>query len=113
MVLFTVFKSVTGKCYIMRPEAFSARIWTSQMADDEKIGKPWRDDELDAIIADYFAMLAADLAGKPYIKSRHSAALMAQIGRTHRSVEFKHQNISAVLDELGLPWIPEIGRAHV
>ena len=76
------------------------------MADDAKIGKPWRDDELDAIIADYFAMLAADLAGRPYVKSRHSAALMAQIGRTHRSVEFKHQNISAVLDELGLPWIP-------
>jgi hypothetical protein len=31
---------------------------------------------------------------------------IAQIGRTHRSVEFKHQNISAVLDELGMPWIP-------
>jgi len=76
------------------------------MADDEKIGKPWRDDELDAIIADYFTMLSADLAGRPYVKSRHSAALMTQIGRTHRSVEFKHQNISAVLDELGLPWIP-------
>jgi len=76
------------------------------MADDEKIGKPWGDDELDAIIADYFAMLEADLSGRPYVKSRHSAALMAQIGRTHRSVEFKHQNISAVLDELGLPWIP-------
>lgn len=76
------------------------------MADEEKVGKPWRDDELDAIVEDYFAMLAADLAGKPYVKSRHSAALMAQIGRTHRSVEFKHQNISAVLDELGLPWIP-------
>jgi hypothetical protein len=85
---------------------FSAKILTSQMADDEKIGKPWRDEELDAIIADYFAMLAADLAGKPYVKSRHSATLMAKIGRTHRSVEFKHQNISAVLDELGLPWIP-------
>lgn len=76
------------------------------MADDRKIGTPWRDDELDAIIADYFAMLSADLAGQAYVKSRHSAALMAQIGRTHRSVEFKHQNISAVLDELGLPWIP-------
>jgi hypothetical protein len=61
---------------------------------------------LDAIIADYFAMLSAEVAGRPYVKSRHSAALMAQIGRTHRSVEFKHQNISAVLDELGLPWIP-------
>jgi hypothetical protein len=30
---------------------------------------------------------------------------MQQIGRTHRSVEFKHQNISAVLEEMGLPWI--------
>ena len=76
------------------------------MADEEKVGKPWRDDELDAIIADYFDMLDDDLAGRPYVKSRHSSALMAQIGRTHRSVEFKHQNISAVLDELGLPWIP-------
>ena len=32
-------------------------------------------------------------------------SLMNQIGRTHRSVEFKHQNISAVLEEMGLPWI--------
>ena len=84
----------------------SSKMLARPMADDEKIGKPWRDDELDAIVSDYFAMLAADLAGNPYVKSRHSAALMAQIGRTHRSVEFKHQNISAVLDELGLPWIP-------
>ncbi len=76
------------------------------MADESKIGTHWRDDELDAIVADYFVMLAADLAGQPYVKSRHSSALMAQIGRTHRSVEFKHQNISAALDELGMPWIP-------
>jgi hypothetical protein len=76
------------------------------MADEAKIGTNWQDDELDAIVADYFAMLAADLSGQPYVKSRHSAAVMAQIGRTHRSVEFKHQNISAVLDELGMPWIP-------
>jgi hypothetical protein len=75
------------------------------LADQEKIGTAWNDDELDAIIADYFAMLEADLSRRPYVKSRHSAALMARIGRTHRSVEFKHQNISAVLDELGLPWI--------
>jgi hypothetical protein len=75
------------------------------LADQDKIGTPWRDDELDAIIADYFSMLGAELNGRPYVKSRHSAALMERIGRTHRSVEFKHQNISAVLDELGLPWI--------
>ena len=75
------------------------------MADDEKIGKPWSDEELDAIVSDYFAMLTAELAGHSYVKSHHSATLMAQIGRTHRSVEFKHQNISAVMEELGLPWI--------
>jgi len=76
------------------------------MADEEKIGRPWSDDELDAIVFDYFSMLDADLSGRQYVKARHSAALMQQIGRTHRSVEFKHQNISAVLDELGMPWIP-------
>lgn len=76
------------------------------MADETKIGTHWGDDELDAIVADYFSMLAADLSGRCYVKSRHSDALMVRLGRTHRSVEFKHQNISAVLDELGMPWIP-------
>lgn len=76
------------------------------MADPEKIGTVWSDDELDAIIADYFAMLDADLGGQGYVKAHHSASLMERIGRTHRSVEFKHQNISAVLEELGMPWIP-------
>jgi Domain of unknown function (DUF3883) len=77
------------------------------MADikTEKSGTTWRDDELDLIVADYFSMLSAELSGKPYIKSRHSAALMEATGRSHRSVEFKHQNISAVLDELGMSWI--------
>lgn len=76
------------------------------MADQAKLGQPWREDELDAIVADYFEMLEAEISGRPYVKSRHSRALMERIGRTHRSVEFKHQNISAVLDELGMPWIP-------
>ncbi len=76
------------------------------LADEAKIGTVWSDWELDAIVADYFAMLTNELARQPYVKSHHSAALMAQIGRTHPSVEFKHQNISAVLEELGLPWIP-------
>jgi hypothetical protein len=75
------------------------------MAVEEKIGRPWNDDELDAIVADYFSMLRDELSRQPYVKSHHSAVLMKQIGRTHRSVEFKHQNISAVLEEMGLPWI--------
>lgn len=75
------------------------------MADDAKVGTVWTDDELDLIVADYFAMLTAEQAGRPYVKSHHSARLMAQIGRTHRSVEFKHMNISAVLEEIGQPTI--------
>ncbi|HTR25933.1 MAG TPA: DUF3883 domain-containing protein [Terriglobales bacterium] len=76
------------------------------MADAKKFGTDWQDNELDDVVADYFDMLMDELRGRPYVKSRHSALLMARIGRTHHSVEFKHQNISAVLDELGIPWIP-------
>lgn len=76
------------------------------MADELKAGTPWQDYELDVIVADYFSMLAAELSGQKYVKSRHSSSVMAQIGRSHRSVEFKNQNISAVLEKLGMPWIP-------
>lgn len=75
------------------------------MADDTKHGTEWTEDELDLIVADYFAMLADEQAGRPYVKAHHGQRLMAQIGRSHRSVEFKHMNISAVLDELGHPTI--------
>jgi hypothetical protein len=43
------------------------------MADEEKIGKPWNDDELDAIVADYFSMLRAEL----YLGSRISNLIIA------------------------------------
>jgi hypothetical protein len=68
-------------------------------------GSDWTDDELDAIVADYFVMLGNELARQPYVKAHHNAALVAQTGRTRGSVEFKYQNISAVLERMGLPWI--------
>lgn len=75
------------------------------MADEVKRGKIWQDEELDLIVADYFAMLGAELAGQPYVKAHHNKSVMARIGRSHFSVELKHGNISAVLEALGLPWI--------
>lgn len=75
------------------------------MADEATIGANWGDEELDLIVADYFAMLAAEQAGRSYVKAHHRARLMEQIDRPKRSVEFKHMNISAVLDELGRPTI--------
>ncbi len=66
---------------------------------------PWTDDENDLIVADYFAMLAADLAKRPYIKAEHNRRLRTRIGRSRPSIEFKHRNISAVLKGLGETWL--------
>jgi hypothetical protein len=68
-------------------------------------GSAWGDDELDAIVADYFAMLQLERAGQAYVKAQHNAALRRQIGRSAGSVEFKHRNISWVVDALGIPCI--------
>lgn len=67
---------------------------------------PWTDAENDLIVADYFAMLAADLAGNPYNKAKHNRTLQSRISRGRGSIEYKHQNISAVLKGLGESWIP-------
>ena len=67
---------------------------------------PWTDEENDLIVADYFAMLAEDMAGRPYNKAQHRRSLMPLLrSRTEGSIEFKHQNISAVLKGLGEDWI--------
>lgn len=67
----------------------------------------WTDEENDAAVADYFAMLADDLAGHRYNKAEHRRALLPYLnGRSEGSVEFKHQNISAVLRGLGEDSIP-------
>jgi len=68
---------------------------------------PWTDEENDLIVADYFAMLAEDMAGRPYNKAQHRRSLMPLLrSRTEGLIEFKHQNISAVLKGLGEDWIP-------
>lgn len=66
----------------------------------------WSNTEVQLIIADYFNMLSAELKGEDYSKAAHRRALMPLLAnRSDGSVEFKHQNISAVLVELGQPFI--------
>lgn len=67
---------------------------------------PWTDEENDLIVVDYFTMLADDVAGRPYSKSEHNRRMQEKIDRSRKSIEFKHQNISAVLKGLGENWIP-------
>lgn len=72
---------------------------------DGKRNEDWTAAELDLIIADYFSMRDAEIRRVSYDKTQHRKALMDRIDRSNGSIEFKHQNISAVLQELDLPWI--------
>ncbi len=64
-------------------------------------GEDWTAEELDLIVEDYFDMLSREKAGIRFVKTEHSSALMARIDRSRQSIEFKHCNITAVLQEVG------------
>lgn len=66
----------------------------------------WSEQEVEAAVADYFEMLRSELTGRSYNKTAHRRALMTHLdNRSDGSVELKHQNISAVLIEMGIPYI--------
>ncbi|MEQ8330058.1 MAG: DUF3883 domain-containing protein [Longimicrobiales bacterium] len=68
--------------------------------------RDWSRLEVEAVVADYFDMLHAQLRGRDYVKTEHRRRLIRQLDRrSEGSVEYKHQNISAVLRDLRLPWI--------
>jgi len=69
-------------------------------------GEPWSADEVDAIVADYFAMLEMQLLRQPVNKSLHRRELQRVLNhRSEGSIERKHQNISAILLEARFPYI--------
>jgi hypothetical protein len=71
-----------------------------------RLAEAWSREEVERTVADYFDMLALEAGGEAYSKTEHRERLKALLlGRSDGSVEFKHQNISAVLDEIGLPYI--------
>ncbi len=67
---------------------------------------PWSERENQLIIADYFEMLLREAAGEDYVKARYRRNLKPKLdNRSDGSIEYKHQNISAVLAVLGLPYV--------
>jgi hypothetical protein len=73
---------------------------------DEVRGSEWTANEVTFIVGDYLAMLSFELNGQRYSKAEHRRRLLAQLpGRSAGSVEFKHCNISAVMLELGFPYL--------
>ena len=73
---------------------------------EEISGRDWTSDEVAQIVGDYLAMLSFELNGQRYNKAEHRRRLLGQLpGRSAGAVEFKHCNISAVMLQLGFPYL--------
>lgn len=71
-----------------------------------RTGQDWTTEEVTATVQSYFEMLLLEARQEPFNKSEFNARLRLSLhGRSKSSVELKHQNISAVLHEIGLPFI--------
>jgi hypothetical protein len=65
----------------------------------------WSEDDVRLIVEDYFSMLQLQLKDIPFNKSEHRRTLVSKIGRSEGSIEFKHRNISAILELLGFEYL--------
>jgi hypothetical protein len=66
----------------------------------------WTREEVEATVSDYFGMLFREMRGEPFSKKEHNRALQKLLNkRNAAAIEYKHQNISAILIELGFPYI--------
>ena len=93
--------------FVLRKLGFVVVRKGEEAADEEKpTHKDWSEQEVRLVVADYFDMLEAELLGEPFKKSDHRKVLAPKLqGRSDGSIEFKHQNVSGVLVDHGLPYI--------
>lgn len=79
-------------------------------------GTDWTNLELAASVAAYRKMQELDDSGTTYVKRKVYRDLEARFGRDAKAFERRMQNISAVLQEMGQPWLsglvpmPNVGR---
>jgi hypothetical protein len=70
------------------------------------MAQDWTREEVEATVADYLAMLSAEHMGQEYSKAEHRGSLGKLLNnRSDGAIERKHQNVSAILIELGLPYV--------
>lgn len=71
-----------------------------------QVGSDWTRQEVELIVADYLSMLTRELTGQTYSKAEHRRQLLKRLnGRNESAIEFKHCNISAVMLEVGFPYL--------
>jgi hypothetical protein len=91
--------------YELRRLKFDVQIKADEPVKEEA-GKAWSEEEVSLLVADYFDMLQLEILGQEYNKTEHNRQLRDKlVCRSKGSVEFKHQNVSAVLLKLGLPYV--------
>ncbi|SHL89653.1 HNH endonuclease signature motif containing protein [Rhodanobacter sp. OK091] len=66
----------------------------------------WSDQELSASVMAYKKMMLLEAESKSYSKRQVYQDLSKQFGRSAKAFEYRMQNISAVLDEMGRRWLP-------
>lgn len=69
-------------------------------------GEDWSSAEVAIVVADYLRMFQLFLSGQRVNKTEHRRRVMRAVDRSAGSIEFKHQNISAVLRDLEMQWLP-------
>ena len=71
-----------------------------------RIGEDWTPEEVNATVTAYFEMLLMEARQEKYSKTERNASLRQKLtARSKASVELKHQNVSAVLHGMNLPFI--------
>ncbi|MDT0214714.1 DUF3883 domain-containing protein [Rothia sp. ARF10] len=68
-------------------------------------GESWSPLENEVIVSAYLDMLDRELRGEPFVKSKFNEDVREKTGRSRGSVEYKFQNVSAVLIELSHPYV--------
>lgn len=77
------------------------------------MSRDWSQLEVEAVVADYFDMMTKWLSNEDFSKAAHRRFLRSVLDdRTDGSVEYKHSNISAVLVEMGYPYLPGYKPQH-
>ena len=73
---------------------------------DGQAGSSWTEREVQVVLDAYFQMLLWELDGRAFVKADVRGGIGSELpARSNKSIEFKWCNVSAVLDEMDLPWI--------
>ena len=67
-------------------------------------GQPWTESEIEEVLDAYFEMLVWQLDGTSFVKAEVRSEVESKLpARAKKSIELKWCNVSAVLEEHGLP----------